>query len=865
MLKFNNIIKLCVLCCGVLFSEEKSNLYIDSTISIVSNSSFKENSKTTFHLFSHGKAGALFLGNEWKNPVQIAQFLKDKIDPNIKHINIYGCEFGKGKKGLQAIAYLEQKLHCTIAASNDLTGVDGDWDLEVGVAVEPIKLEGFEGNLQCTGIVGGTADTDDFDGDGICNGDDLDDDNDGILDYEESIYTCSGEQFDFSGINTNTPVVGNVFSGRLLTQANTAYPDVTFDFDVTEVVGTKSSSWGEIRGNSNGDIAFARNRDGVIEGKLTFSEPITFSINEDFSLGGSTGGADSWDFSVASGAIFYEDPGTSDFNVLSYAMDSISLELLGGDNDWNLKFIDVSEITLRFTSTGVDNTSVLSFEVCSTQDLDTDLDTVVNRFDLDSDDDGCYDAIEGGGSFTSSDLTLNNNLCNTSSCVDSNGVPTNSGVPQSVGTSQNDTVLDADCPCKEPSCDFDGDGILNEDDIDDDNDGIIDTEEGCINTEFGGDDTTITGTGTPSYIRIMYSFVADASDDNNANASQIITVSSITDIVANNLSATVNSGFEISGGTSSTLAEAKTNNEYLEFSFTTLATLKEAHIDWIGFYNNTNTNPAFSLTYSISSDGGTNFTDLATFVENAGDGGGVFPAGIENEDITSYSLDPSTTYKIRIYLYNFIGETFYLDDVYLAFDACKLDTDGDGVLNHFDLDSDGDGCPDAKEASVSGTLISGNIENGDGTTNTITNVSEAIAEGSYGVNGLADAIETNDTFSATTTYTSTYTSTALNSSVSVCVCYKVPAGGSAVLSSVGISTLNRALTKSATDWPLNKNSAYLVLDSHEKGLVITRLTTTQVNALNAVEGMLVYDVNEDCLKLFDGSNWFCLKQTCIDN
>jgi hypothetical protein len=63
-----------------------------------------------------------------------------------------------------------------------------------------------------------------------------------------------------------------------------------------------------------------------------------------------------------------------------------------------------------------------------------------------------------------------------------------------------------------------------------------------------------------------------------------------------------------------------------------------------------------------------------------------------------------------------------------------------------DLDSDGDGCPDAKEASVTGTLTTGTVVNltsptGTATTAT-TGVANAIATGSYGANGFADALET---------------------------------------------------------------------------------------------------------------------------
>lgn len=49
-----------------------------------------------------------------------------------------------------------------------------------------IEEKAFVNMEACVGTVGGTAPTDDFDGDGVCNEDDKDDDNDGILDEDES-------------------------------------------------------------------------------------------------------------------------------------------------------------------------------------------------------------------------------------------------------------------------------------------------------------------------------------------------------------------------------------------------------------------------------------------------------------------------------------------------------------------------------------------------------------------------------------------------------------------------------------------------------------------------------------------------------
>ena len=62
-----------------------------------------------------------------------------------------------------------------------------------------VDLKEFSESLglftQCAGVVGGTGDTDDYDGDGVCNAIDLDDDNDGILDTKEYRSTAIGPQF----------------------------------------------------------------------------------------------------------------------------------------------------------------------------------------------------------------------------------------------------------------------------------------------------------------------------------------------------------------------------------------------------------------------------------------------------------------------------------------------------------------------------------------------------------------------------------------------------------------------------------------------------------------------------------------------
>ena len=68
-------------------------------------------------------------------------------------------------------------------------------------------------------------------------------------------------------------------------------------------------------------------------------------------------------------------------------------------------------------------------------------------------------------------------------------------------------------------------------------------------------------------------------------------------------------------------------------------------------------------------------------------------------------------------------------------------------------------------------------------------------------------------------------------------------------------------------WPSNLNNALLALESKEKGLVLTRMANPEVaigTGANAVQGMLVYDTDDNCLKLYNGTAWNCITKGCPD-
>ncbi|MDP9959601.1 hypothetical protein [Chryseobacterium lathyri] len=112
------------------------------------------------------------------------------------------------------------------------------------------------------------------------------------------------------------------------------------------------------------------------------------------------------------------------------------------------------------------------------------------------------------------------------------------------------------------------------------------------------------------------------------------------------------------------------------------------------------------------------------------------------------------------------------------------------------------------------------------------------------------------------------------------VCYKpgaiATAENPALISKVGISSLTRAGIQNSDNWPAVRNGAWLVLEARTKGFVVNRMpfntsgNPVGIPAADFVEGMLVYDTTNKCLKMYTSQNgdalaWFCVStQTCPD-
>ncbi|WP_027379903.1 hypothetical protein [Chryseobacterium daeguense] len=113
-------------------------------------------------------------------------------------------------------------------------------------------------------------------------------------------------------------------------------------------------------------------------------------------------------------------------------------------------------------------------------------------------------------------------------------------------------------------------------------------------------------------------------------------------------------------------------------------------------------------------------------------------------------------------------------------------------------------------------------------------------------------------------YGDTYYGTTNDYFIQRCVCYNDTNTSTAGIDSkVGFSNLQK-ITPNNGSWPASRKSAHIVMESNNKGFVISRMTTAQITAITSPqEGMMVYDTSVKCLKIYSGTAWSCFSTpTC---
>lgn len=84
----------------------------------------------------------------------------------------------------------------------------------------------------------------------------------------------------------------------------------------------------------------------------------------------------------------------------------------------------------------------------------------------------------------------------------------------------------------------------------------------------------------------------------------------------------------------------------------------------------------------------------------------------------------------------------------------------------------------------------------------------------------------------------------------------------------GYTKFGITVQQKSSQWPENIPNGFIALESKNKGLVITRVAhvsqTPQPGDAVAEpkEGMMVYDIQDSCVKLYNGSEWKCIQRGC---
>ncbi|NRD20788.1 DUF11 domain-containing protein, partial [Winogradskyella eckloniae] len=600
-----------------------------------------------------------------------------------------------------------------------------------------------DGEPNATDICPEGDDNDNNDGDAYPDACDEDDDNDGILDINELDCSSGPVALDqtFSD-NTGTADVPESVS-NLFPYAGV---DVLFTYELKG-----SATWSSGVSNQNypvgpdGQVVNTQpNNTDFPNGDVaiytyTFSEPV---YNVNFKFGG-LDNADRADFAASNG---FENVAVTINNNLGLGANATVtgqsvVSVAGGANAPNNAVgISIAEpvreikITVGKQNGNAGNVTMQFYELEYCVGIDTDNDGVNDIFDLDSDNDGIYDIDEAGNGA----LDTNGN-----GYIDSGDT---GGLGDGDGNGANDTA-ESNAPI-----DTLNDGSYDFQNTDSDGDGCSDANEAYSDDNADGGDGGQFGTGDPSTVdssnglvtetgvdyslgttaavtdgdftqSICYEDICDAtisgnSDNDGDNISDICDLDDDNDGILDTVECQNYSPMQFVGLSSTVQSYTVSNTTIMQSTTGTVDVAETDNNGNVALRDNGNTmslstSNASSFIVSPATNTGVNFDGVDQWTMSST--GAVFVVNdplnglnVMSNVVGSITFGPasSNSQGWTIQVYEITDLTVIMDfgnarsDLNIAVVVPCIDTDGDGVNDNLDLDSDNDGIYDIDEAGI---------------------------------------------------------------------------------------------------------------------------------------------------------------------